>query len=382
MDLVVIGAGLFGLTIAERAAESGRKVLLIEKRKFIGGNAYSYFDEVTGIEVHKYGSHLFHTSNANVWEYVNRFTEFNNYVHKVFTLHNNRVFSMPINLHTINMFFEKFLSPVEAESLIKSQREDTAESKLKSLEEKAISLIGKPLYDAFIKGYTAKQWQTPPSELPADIISRLPVRFNYRNDYFDDRWQGLPLDGYQAWFNRMVDHKNIEILTGVDFLAGEGQYSKKRIVGRVPVVFCGAIDRYFDYEFGMLGWRTLDFQTTVLNVPDFQGTSVMNFSDETYPYTRIHEFRHLHPERAERYSTSSTVISKEFSRFADEEDEPYYPINSESDSTKLKLYRTLMKETNSVFFGGRLGSYKYLDMHMAVASALSMWNNELEGLRI
>jgi UDP-galactopyranose mutase len=377
MDLVVVGAGLFGLTIAERAAKAGKKVLIIDKRSVIGGNAFSYRDESTGIEVHAYGSHLFHTSNALVWEYVNKFTKFNSYTHKVYTNHRGRIYSLPINLDTINSFFNLALSPTEAMSLISSQRNQTHEREIKSLEDKAISLVGLPLYEAFIKGYTSKQWQTEPSDLPAEIISRLPVRFNYRNDYFDDKWQGLPLDGYHAWFDRMVDNKNIEVVLNVDFLREGHQLSKSALTGQLPIVFCGAIDSYFQYHFGILGWRTLDFQTEEVNVVDFQGTSVMNYSDLDVPFTRIHEFRHLHPERALTYSNESTVISREFSRFAGKDDEPYYPINSQKDSEKLKLYRELAKSENLVYFGGRLGSYKYLDMHMAIASALNLWNNEL-----
>jgi UDP-galactopyranose mutase len=379
-DLLVVGAGFFGLTIAERVAtELDKKVVVIDRRAHIGGNAYSEPDPETGIEVHKYGAHLFHTSNKPVWDYVNRFTKFTNYTHRVYTNHNGVVYPLPINLGTINQFFQAAYSPDEARALVASQASEIASGEVSNLEEKAISLIGRPLYEAFIRDYTAKQWQTPPTELPAEVISRLPVRYTYDNRYFNDTWEGLPVDGYTAWLERMADHPNIEVHLGVDFFDPASQWSKKAAVGSLPVVYTGPVDRYFDYEGGALSWRTLDFETEVLEVGDFQGTSVMNYADADVPYTRIHEFRHFHPER-DWYPTDRTFIMREFSRFASHEDEPYYPVNTAQDREALLSYRDLQAGEPDVFFGGRLGTYKYLDMHMAIGSALSMFENKVKPL--
>ena len=377
MDLLIVGSGLFGLTIAERAAAAGRKVTLIDRRDHVGGNAYSETDPETGIEVHRYGAHLFHTSNPAVWQYVNRFTTFTDYVHRVYTTHRGVVYPLPINLGTINQFFAAAHSPTEARSLIQKQAGEFASTDAANLEEKAIALIGRPLYEAFIRDYTAKQWQTDPRELPAEIISRLPVRYTYDNRYFNDTWEGLPTDGYTAWLERMADHPNIEVTLGTDFFDGSQPLNKAATVGQVPIVYTGPIDRYFDDAEGALSWRTLDFEREVVGVGDYQGTSVMNYADADAGYTRILEFRHFHPERADRYPTDKTVIVKEFSRFAARGDEPYYPVNTPADRAGLLAYRELAKGEPDVFFGGRLGTYQYLDMHMAIGSALSMWNNRL-----
>ncbi|MBN9180354.1 MAG: UDP-galactopyranose mutase, partial [Microbacterium sp.] len=232
-------------------------------------------------------------------------------------------------------------------------------------------------YEAFIRDYTAKQWQTDPKDLPAEVISRLPVRYTYDNRYFNDTWEGLPVDGYTAWLERMADHPGIEVRLGTDFFDESQPLNKSASVGQVPIVYTGPVDRYFDYAEGELSWRTLDFEQEVLSIGDFQGTSVMNYADADVPYTRIHEFRHFHPERADRYPTDQTVIMREFSRFASRKDEPYYPVNTPDDRAGLLAYRELAKGEDGVFFGGRLGTYQYLDMHMAIGAALSMWNNQL-----
>jgi UDP-galactopyranose mutase len=376
-DLVVVGSGFFGLTIAERVAEElGLRVLVIDRRDHIGGNAYSEADPETGIEVHRYGAHLFHTSNERVWEYVNRFTEFTPYVHKVYTNHRGEVFPLPINLGTINQFFRAAHGPEEARRLIQEQASELAAGDARNLEEKGISLIGRPLYEAFIRDYTAKQWQTDPTDLPAEVISRLPVRYDYDNRYFNDRYEGLPVGGYTAWIERMADHPNIEVRLGTDFFDESQEVTKSSTVGRVPVVYTGAIDRYFDYAEGALSWRTLDFEREVLPVKDHQGTPVMNYADADVPYTRIHEFRHFHPERD--YPQDKTVIMREYSRFAEREDEPYYPVNTPDDRAGLLRYRELAAEEDGVYFGGRLGTYQYLDMHMAIGSALTMYENVLK----
>jgi len=372
-DLVVVGSGFFGLTIAERcASELGLKVLVLERRSHIGGNAYSEPDPETGIEVHVYGAHLFHTSNKRVWDYVNRFTEFTDYQHRVYTNHNGQVYPMPINLGTINQFFDAAYSPDEARALIREQAAELGDKEPENFVEKGISLIGRPLYEAFIAHYTAKQWQTEPEKLSADIITRLPVRYTYDNRYFNDKYEGLPVDGYAAWLARMADHPNIEVVLETDFLA-DGVAEEYK--GVVPIVYTGPVDEYFDNCEGRLSWRTVDLEPEVLDVDDFQGCSVMNYPDPDVPFTRIHEFKHFHPERS--YPAGKTVIVREYSRFAEESDEPYYPVNTPEDRAKLLKYRDLAEKEPMVLFGGRLGTYKYLDMHMAIASALSMYDNVL-----
>ena len=374
-DLLIVGSGFFGLTIADHAARTlGLDVQIIDRRDHIGGNAYSEADPDTGIEVHRYGAHLFHTSNERVWEYVNRFTKFTSYQHHVFTTYRDEVFSMPINLGSINQFTRSAFGPEQAKAWVAEQAaEITGEPQ--NLEEKAVSLIGRPLYEAFIEGYTAKQWQTDPTELGADIISRLPVRYTYDHRYFNDTYEGLPVDGYTAWLERMADDPKITVTLESDFFDDDNPFGKKNTVGQVPIIYTGAIDRYFDYAHGDLKWRTLDFEREVLPVGDFQGTSVMNYADRDVPYTRIHEFRHFHPERD--YPTDKTVIMREFSRFATHEDEPYYPVNTPDDRAGLLAYRDLAANEKGVLFGGRLGTYQYLDMHMAIGAALSMADNKL-----
>ena len=370
-DLVVVGTGLFGLTVAERcASDLGLRVLMLDRRSHLGGNAYSERDPDTGIEVHQYGAHLFHTSNTRVWEYVNRFTSFTGYQHKVFTNYRGQIYSMPINLATICSYSGRALTPDEARALVAEQAGEIDSADAKNLEEKGISLIGRPLYEAFIRGYTAKQWQTDPRDLPPEIINRLPVRYNFDNRYFNDTYEGLPTDGYTAWLTRMADSDSIEVRLDTDFFD-----LRDDLVGNVPIVFTGPVDQYFDYAAGDLSWRTIDFEYEVKPVGDFQGTSVMNYADEDVPYTRIIEPRHFHPERD--YPSDKTVIMREFSRFAQKGDEPYYPINTAEDRERLLTYRDLARKEDQVLFGGRLGTYKYLDMHMAIGSALSMYDNKI-----
>ena len=372
IDLVVIGSGFFGLTVAERcAADLGLRVLVIDRRPHIGGNAYSEPEPETGIEVHRYGAHLFHTSNTRVWEYANRFTAFTGYQHRVFSAYKGRVYPMPINLGTICEYFGRLMSPDEARALVAEQSAEVAPGAAANLEQKAVSLIGRPLYEAFIRGYTYKQWQTDPAELPAEIITRLPVRYTFDNRYFSDTYQGLPVDGYTAWLTRMADHPNIEVRLSTEFAD-----LRASAVGQIPVVYTGPLDAYFGFAAGDLGWRTLDFEQEVLPTGDFQGTSVMNYADEDVPYTRIHEFRHFHPER-DWYPADRTVILREYSRFAGRGDEPYYPINTAEDRARLLTYRELAGAERGVLFGGRLGTYQYLDMHMAIGAALSMYDNRL-----
>ena len=372
-DLVVVGSGLFGLTIAERCAnELGLDVLVLDRRHHIGGNAYSAPDPETGIEVHQYGAHLFHTSNTRVWDYVNRFTSFTGYQHRVFTKYQGQVYPMPLNLGLINQFFGRSFTPDQARALVAEQAAEIDSKDAQNLEEKGISLVGRPLYEAFIRGYTLKQWQTDPKELSAAIITRLPVRYTYNNRYFNDTYEGLPTNGYTKWLENMADHDKIEVRLNTEFFD-----VKDDIVGSVPIVYTGPVDQYFGNAVGSLSWRTIDLETSVEPVGDFQGTSVMNYADEDVPFTRIIEPRHFHPER-DRYPSDKTVIQREYSRFAGEGDEPYYPINTAEDRAKLLEYRELARSEKQVLFGGRLGTYKYLDMHMAIGSALSMYDNKIK----
>ena len=343
-DICVVGAGFFGATIAERVANDlGKRVLVIERRNHIGGNAYSERNPETEIEVHKYGAHLFHTPNREVWDYLHRFTAFTSYTHRVFAAHKNQVYSLPINLATIRQFFGRHFAPDEARALIKEQSRELGGVPPQNLEEKAISLIGRPLYEAFIKGYTAKQWQTDPKELPESIITRLPVRYTFDNRYFNDPYEGLPVDGYTAIFKKMLTHHLIDVRLGVDFFEIKGL-----LPAGMPIVYTGPIDRYFDYRAGSLGWRTLDFEEEVVPVGDFQGTAVMNYSDEAIPYARILEFRHFHPERS--YQNEKSVIVREYSRFASRTDEPYYPIDTGADKRTYLEYKKLAQGERNVSF--------------------------------
>ena len=370
-DLVVVGSGLYGLTIAERvASQLGRRVLVLESRSHIGGNAYSEIEPETGIEVHRYGAHLFHTSNSRVWDYVNGFTAFTHYQHRVYTVHNARVYPLPINLATICEYFGRHLTPAQARELIRTHADEVNPATVSNLEDKAISLIGRPLYEAFIRGYTEKQWQTDPRELSASVISRLPVRYTFDNRYFNDDYEGLPVHGYTAWLERMAAHDRIEVKLDTDFFA-----VRNLLPSGVPVVYTGPLDQYFDFSEGELGWRTLDFEQEVLSMPDYQGTPVMNYADTDVPWTRIHEFRHFHPER--EYPTDRTVIVREYSRFATRNDEPYYPVAAATDRERLARYRARADAEPNVLFGGRLGTYQYLDMHMAIAAALTVVDNVL-----
>lgn len=370
-DLLIVGAGFYGATIAERVAtQNGRRVVVIDRRGHIGGNAHSAFCPETGVEVHTYGAHLFHTPNKTVWDYLNRFTAFTDYRHRVFTSYRDQVYSMPINLGTICQYFGRRMSPDEARALIAEQAGELGGRAPANLEEKAISLIGRPLYEAFIRGYTAKQWQTDPRELPEHIITRLPVRWDFDNRYFNDRYEGLPVDGYTTIFERMLAHENISVDLGVDFFA-----LKPHLRPGLPIVYTGPIDRYFDYAEGDLGWRTIEFRKEILPVGDFQGTAVMNYADESVPWTRILEFRHFNPERS--YQKEKTVIVREHSRFASRDDEPYYPIARAEDKAIYRRYVARAEAEPNVHFGGRLGTYRYWDMHQAIGAALKAWETEI-----
>src|SRR6202012_312183 len=301
---------------------------------------------------------------------------FTDYRHRVFAMHNGQAYQFPMGLGLVSQFFGKYFTPEQARQLIAEQAAEVDTADAKNLEEKAISLIGRPLYEAFVKGYTAKQWQTDPIELPAAVINRLPVRSTFDNRYFNDTYEGLPVDGYTAWLQNMAADDRIAVRLAPD--SCDGPARPRAASPDAPVVCTCPLHRYFDDADGHLGWRTLDFELDVLPTGDFQGTPVMNYNDADVPYTRIHEFRHFPPERD--YPADKTVIMREYSRFAEQDDEPYYPINTESDRAVLAAYRSrAARETAwaKVLFGGRLGTYQYLDMHMAIASALNMYDNVL-----
>lgn len=369
--IIIVGTGLFASVIAEKITRSlGLNVDMFERRSHIGGNCWSEIDEETGIDVHKYGSHIFHTSNEDVWNYINKFTSFNEYRHTVWTQHKDEIFSMPINLNTINAFYRKNLSPLEAKEFIKKEVLKESINNPKNLEDKAISLIGRPLYEAFIKGYTAKQWEKDPTDLSENIITRLPVRYNYNNQYFSDRYEGIPENGYGELFEKLLNHPKINIKLNTDFKEISNEISSDSII-----CYTGAIDEYFDYKLGPLDWRTLDFEVERHHISDFQGTSVMNYADLGKAYTRIHEFKHFHPEKA---SSDKTIIYKEFSRFAKPEDDVYYPVDTLANKELFKSYKELAKESSNLIFGGRLGDYKYYDMDDAIAAALECFEDSIK----
>ena len=369
----IVGAGFFGCVVAERIANDLKEnCVILEKREHIGGNCYSEFEAETKIEVHKYGTHIFHTSDKEVWEYLNHFSAFNSYRHKVLTKHHNKVFQMPINLSTINEFFNKSYTPSEARIFIQTEILKEKSENPANLEEMAISLIGRELFEAFIKGYTYKQWNTDLKKLPAEIIQRLPVRYNYKSDYFDDIYQGLPLSGYTGFFEKILDNRRIELHLKTDFKEVSSELPKDAIV-----IYTGAIDNYFDYKYGELGWRTVKLETEIVPTSDFQGTSVMNYADFEIPYTRIHEFKHLHEER--KYSSSKSVISREFSvEVSKEYSEPYYPMNRREDHLIFQKYLSDAKKMKNIFFGGRLGTYAYLDMDKIVKKALLFYEDNIK----
>jgi len=371
-DLVVVGGGFFGAVIAERCCtELGLRVCVLERRPHIGGNAWSEIDPETGIEVHTYGSHLFHTSSQAVWDYINRFSAFSNYRHRVIVRHRERFFTMPMNLGTLSSLFGRFLSPDDARALIAREVAESGISNPANFEEKAISLVGRTMYEAFIKGYTAKQWQTDPRQLPAEIITRLPVRLTFSDFYFDDRYEGLPLTGYAEIFRRMLASDRIQVQLGIDYFD-----VRSSVPAGTPVIYTGPVDRYFDFRAGELGWRTLDFEREVVPTGDYQGASVVNYPDLDVDFTRIHEFRHLHPERD--YQRDKTIIFREYSRTAARNDEPYYPINRPADKARYDAYRAMAEAEEGVIFGGRLGTYRYLDMHQAIGAALRTFETRLQ----
>lgn len=373
MNYFVIGAGIWGCVIAERiASQLNEPVTLVERRGHIGGNCYSEIDAETGIECHRYGSHIFHTSIPEVAEYIGNFCKLTNYRHKVLTRHKGHVYFMPINLATINDFYGLDLTPAEAGEFIEAEIKRDYNPNPANLEEKAISLIGRPLYEAFIKEYTAKQWEREPADLPAFIINRLPFRLNYDVGYFNDPVQGVPLEGYKKMFESILANPNIRLELNTDF---------KSVAGMIPadalVFYSGMPDELFDFKHGRLDWRSLHFEWERLPVRDFQGTTVMNYADIDVPYTRIHEFKHYHPERKQLYDSGQTVICREYPRTYSQEKEAYYPVNDAKNMDIYQKYRQEAGKNPNLVLGGRLGAYKYWDMDKAIADALHVFGTKI-----
>lgn len=368
---LVIGSGIFGSVIAERIATVLQKpVTIVEKRSHIGGNCHSEIDPDTGIECHRYGSHIFHTSNEKVWKYINQFTSFTGYRHKVMTVSGGQIYFMPINLKTLCDVTGKALSPADAEKMLNASSGNAARAR--NLEEKAIALIGPELYRKFIRGYTMKQWNKDPRELPAEIITRLPVRTNFNTDYFNDPYQGIPKDGYFKLFEALLKDPKIRILLKTDF-----SEIRSQIRAGTKIIYTGMIDEFFDCCAGRLEWRTLRFDWETLPVRDHQGTSVVNYAEETVPYTRIHEFKHYHPERREPFESSRTVICKEYSSEWQPKDEAYYPVNTPRNQRLLEEYQGMAKKDPGLILGGRLGCYRYWDMDKAVGNALECFETQI-----
>ena len=347
-EVVVAGAGIWGCTVARRLAEAGRKVLVLERRPFVGGNVRCETDAETGIEVHVYGSHIFHTHDRAVWDFIRRFTEFNGYQHKVLACYRGRVYHLPLGLTLINKFFGVELKPGEVEGFLDANRRQA-------------------IFDAFFRGYTSKQWGRPPEEIDPSIIRRVPVRDNYDTNYFNDYWQGIPSEGYNRVFERMLDHENITVECNREF-----RLSDIRTSGHPNVYYSGPIDALFDYRFGPLPWRTLNFELETVNCSDFQGTSVMNYTECEIPYTRIHEFKHYHPEQRDVMGCPKTVIMREYPADWTPGKEPYYPVDTPESRVLLERYRLEAEKVPNLVIGGRLGGYRYLDMDQSVAAALAV----------
>ncbi len=359
-DYLIVGCGLFGATFARLATDAGKRCLILDRRPHIGGNCYT--ENLAGINVHRYGAHIFHTSNKAVWSFVHRFAEFNNYVNSPKAISGDRLYSLPFNMNT---FYElwRTRTPSEARQKIESQR---FLGEPANLEEQALSLVGQDIYDTLIRDYTRKQWGKNPRELPAFIIKRLPLRFTYNNNYFTDRYQGIPIGGYTALFEAMLE--GIEVRLNVDFFDNRSQLSG--LAGKV--VYTGCIDQYFDYSFGRLEYRSLDFHNEVLDIENFQGNAVINYCDTSEPFTRIIEHKHF-----EGSSSDVTVITREYPKACTGEAIPYYPVNDLRNQAIYRQYQARAQATENVIFGGRLSEYKYMDMHVVIESAMNRIRSEL-----
>ena len=363
--VIIVGAGFYGAVMAERfAADLGWRVVVLEKRDHIGGNCWSRPDPDTGVEVHVYGPHIFHTSHEQGWKYLNRFTAFNDYRHTVWATRKGEVYPLPFGLAAINLLLGRRLSPAEAQAWVAEQVAQERIGEPRNLEQKALSLIGRPLYEAFVKEYTEKHWGVKATELPAFIITRLPVRYTYDVGYYNDRWQGIPVDGYGVLFQRMLRHPRIEIRLNTDYFDVRGALPAHDLL-----IYTGPIDQFFDYRHGRLGWRSVRFEKMLPDTGDFQGTSVMNECDGAVPYTRTHEFKHFTPER----KFERTVVFREYSYAPRPGDDVYYPVRNDADLAIRAKYKADSDHVSHVVFGGRLGAYAYLDMENTVSTALEKY---------
>lgn len=368
-DYLIVGSGLFGATYAYCAKKAGKKCLVIDKRPHLGGNLYC--EEIEGINIHKYGAHIFHTSNKDVWEFVNSIVEFNRYTNSPIANYKGEIYNLPFNMNTFCRMWPDVHTPSEAQSRINEQREDALASlggrQPQNLEEQALCLVGHDIFVKLIKEYTEKQWGRECKELPAFIINRLPVRMIYDNNYFNDKYQGIPIGGY----NKLIDGllNGVECKTGVDFFASEykdwKKYAKK-------LVYTGALDEYFDYQLGKLDWRTVSFKTRIEDTANYQGNAVVNYTSHNEPYTRVIEHKHFEMFGMEVYNSPKTVVSEEYSTEYREGMEPYYPVNDDANNRLAEQYRKLAQEEVNVIFGGRLAQYKYYDMAPIIEQVLNL----------
>ncbi len=356
-DYLIVGAGLFGSVFAHEATKKGKRCLVIDKRPHKGGNVYC--EDVSGINVHKYGAHIFHTNDKAIWEYVNQFTEFNNYINSPISNSKGKLYNLPFNMNTFYQLWG-VKTPQEAKTIINKQIQDYGTKQPKNLEEQALSLIGKDIYETLIKDYTEKQWGIKASKLPAFIIKRLPVRYTFDNNYFNDTYQGIPIGGYNTIIEGLL--KGVEVKTNVDFFENQDEY----IQCANKIVYTGKIDEYYNYQHGKLEYRSLRFETeTLQDISNFQGNAVVNYNDKQVPYTRIIEHKHF------QFGTQKdTVITREYPEAWSDKKEAYYPINNELNQKRYQKYNALAKSEKHIIFGGRLAEYKYYDMHQIIASAL------------
>ncbi len=357
-DYLIVGAGIFGAVFAHEANQKGKRVLVLEKRNHIAGNIYT--ENVEGINVHKYGAHIFHTSDRKVWDYVNQFAEFNNYVNSPIAIYKDELYNLPFNMNTFSKMWG-IKTPAEAKKIIDEQKRQYFVENPSNLEEQALSLAGKDVYEKLIKGYTEKQWGRDCKELPAFIIKRLPFRFTYNNNYFNDCYQGIPIGGYTQIVEKLLE--GIEVRLNVDFLKEREIYED--IAGKI--VYTGMIDQYYDYKLGVLEYRSVRFETEKLDCENYQGNAVVNYTDREIPYTRIIEHKHF-----EFGNQPITIISREYSSEWNKGDEPYYPVNDDKNNALYEQYKKLAAKEDKVIFGGRLGGYKYYDMDKTVKAALDL----------
>lgn len=363
-DYVIVGGGLFAGTFAYFAKKAGKTCLIVEKRETLGGNLYC--EDIEGIHVHKYGAHIFHTSNRKVWDFVNSLVEFNRYTNSPVANYKGEIYNMPFNMNTFSKMWN-IRTPQEAKEKIAEQVAETGITEPKNLEEQGLSLVGKDVFEKLVKGYTEKQWGRDCKDLPAFIIKRLPVRFTYDNNYFNDRFQGIPMGGYTKIVEKMLD--GIDVKTNTDYFA----FIKENPDIAEKTVFTGMIDEYYDYKLGALEYRSVRFETEVLDTDNYQGNAVVNYTEREVPYTRIIEHKHF-----EFGTQEKTVISREYSSEWSVGMEPYYPVNNEQNNTLFEKYRELAEKESKVIFGGRLGNYKYYDMDKVIEAALEMCEKELE----